>query len=71
MVKNRIIEGNSRLGLKTVFYNAKNATLGYAQDNTIYINEHYSDDIELINKHEVLHFYENSKQFRGIKKITL
>lgn len=71
MIKNKIISNNKRLGLNAVFFYDENGVLGYAEDTTVYLNEFYKNDLELINKHEILHFYESSKQFKGIKKIVL
>jgi len=68
-IKN-IIASNALLGVKTSFFNEDNGILGYTENGIIYLNEFYSDDLELVNKHEVLHLYEDSKQFKGVKKVV-
>lgn len=65
----KIVDSNKALGINTVFYYDNNGVLGCCEDGTIYLNRAYSNDFEKINKHEVLHFFEDSKQFKGIKKI--
>lgn len=70
MIKDMIVSNNKKLGLQTVFFYNENDVLGYAENRTIYLNEFYDEDLELINRHEILHFYENSRQFNGIKKIV-
>jgi hypothetical protein len=69
MEKNDIILNNEKLGIKTIFFNEDNGILGYTENNIIYLNEFYDKDLELVNKHEVLHLFEQSKQFVGTKKI--
>jgi len=64
-----IIASNEKLGIKTSFFYEDNGILGYVENGTIYLNEFYSSDLTLVNKHEVLHLYEDSKQFKGTKKI--
>ena len=66
-----IVIDNAALGIKTAFFSKKKGVLGYAEGNTIYLNKYYEGELELVNKHELLHFFENSKQFLGIKKIVL
>lgn len=66
-----IVSDNLRLGLRTVFFYGDESILAYTENKKIYINERTSADIELINKHEVLHHYENSAYFEKIKKIFL
>lgn len=70
MNKEQIVLNNSQLGIKTVFYNEENGVLGYAENGVIYLNEAYASDLDLVNKHEVLHLFENSKQFLGVKKVV-
>lgn len=60
---------NQRLGIETIFYNANNDILGYSENNKIYLNTFYLDDIDLVNKHEILHFFCDSQQFKFIKKV--
>lgn len=69
MSKEDIVLNNRKLGVKTVFFKEDNGILGYTENGVIYLNEFYNDDLELINKHEVLHLFEESKQFLGTKKI--
>ena len=73
MSKEEIVEYNKSLGIETYFYNdIDSLSIGYTQDNKIYLNEAY--DIELlekVNKHEVLHKFENSKEFKEIKETLL
>ena len=69
--KQRIIEFNRRLGLKTEFITVEEGVLGYAENNTIYINEAVEQDFERTNKHEVLHFFENTPEFGELKQVIL
>ena len=69
--KQRIIEFNRKLGIKTEFITAEESVLGYAQNNTIYINENVEQDYEKTNKHEVLHFFEDTPEFAKLKKTIL
>jgi len=69
MNKQEIIISNEKLGIKTVFFNEDNGILGYTEKGIIYLNEFYNDNLELTNKHELLHLFEDSKQFLGTKKI--
>ena len=64
-----IILDNENLGIKTHFFCENNGVLGYTENGEIYLNEFYNNDLEMVNKHEVLHLFENSKQFLGVKKI--
>ena len=70
MRKEDIVLSNKKLGIKTVFLNEENGVLGYTENGVVYLNEFYNEDLELINKHEVLHLFEDSKQFLGVKKIV-
>jgi hypothetical protein len=65
--KARLILENSRLGLKTKFFNDKNGVLGYTENGVIFLNEFF-DDIEKVNKHEVLHQFDSSETFKIIKE---
>ena len=61
-----IVLENNKLGINTVFYNDDNGALGYCENDTIFLNEFYDEDtLRLVNRHEILHFYENSKNLRG------
>lgn len=67
-----VVLQNNKLGINTVFYNEKNGALGYCENNTIFLNEFYDEEtLRIVNRHEVLHFYENSKSFKNIKKRIL
>ena len=69
-IKQKIIEYNSQFGIKTEFITAGDV-LGYSLGNTIYINESIEQDYERTNKHELLHFYENTEEFERIKQKLL
>lgn len=60
---------NHKLGIKTIFYNANDDILGYSDNKKIYLNTFYNEDIELVNKHETLHFFSDTKQFKIIKNL--
>jgi len=64
-----IIASNDKLGIKTAFFYEDNGILGYTENGVVYLNEFYNNDLGLVNKHEVLHLFEDSKQFKGTKKI--
>ena len=68
-MKEKIIEFNKRFGLNTKFINDSEIE-GYSLGNTIYINEN-SSDIEKVNKHELLHFFENDETFQEIREEIL
>lgn len=67
----KVIADNAKFGIKTVVFNDDNGILGYTENGIIYLNQYYSNDIELANKHEILHLFEDSKQFEMIKKMIL
>lgn len=69
-IKQRIIEFNKKFNLKTEFITGEDV-LGYALKDTIYINEDIEQDYEKINKHELLHFYENTPEFKKLKQKLL
>ena len=69
-IKNKIIEFNNQFGIKTEFI-TDGDILGYALGNTIYINESIEQNYEKTNRHEVLHFFEESPEFEIIKKRML
>lgn len=68
-MKKQIIELNKRFGLNTEFITDSEIE-GYSLGNTIYINEN-SSDIEKVNKHELLHFFENDETFQEIREEVL
>ena len=68
--KERIIEFNRRFGLNTEFI-TDDSVLGYALNNTIYINECIEQDYERTNKHELLHFFEETEEFQRLKQEVL
>ena len=68
-MKEKIIEFNNQFGLKTEFITDSEIE-GYSLGNTIYINEN-SNDIEKVNRHELLHFFENDETFQRIKEEIL
>lgn len=69
-IKQRIIEFNKKFNLKTEFITGEDV-LGYALKDTIYINESIEQDYEKTNKHELLHFYENTPEFKKLKQKLL
>lgn len=58
-MKEKIIEFNKQFGLNTSFFTDTEIE-GYSLNNTIYLNEN-SDDLEKVNKHELLHFLKAMK----------
>ncbi len=68
-MKEKIIEFNKQFGLNTSFFTDTEIE-GYSLNNTIYLNEN-SDDLEKVNKHELLHFFENDETFSEIKEKIL
>ena len=68
-MKEKIVEFNKQFGLNTEFITDSEIE-GYSLNNTIYLNEN-SDDLEKVNKHELLHFFENDETFRKIKERIL
>ncbi len=68
--KNRIVSLNKRLGLKTEFIQDDNI-LGYALNDTIYLNDSIDNDLYKTNLHELLHFYEDNEMFITYKNIIL
>lgn len=69
-IKERIIQFNKQFELKTEFIIDENI-LGYALNDTIYINSSIEQDYERTNKHELLHFFEESEEFENIKQKVL
>ena len=67
-----IVLQNNKLGINTVFYNEENGVLGYCENNTIFLNEFYDEEtLNLVNRHEVLHFFDSSKTFESVKRRVL
>lgn len=64
-----IVEQNRSFGIETKFFEDENV-LGYCFDKTIYLNSK-AKDLELVNNHELLHFYENTPLFLTIKTQVL
>lgn len=69
MKKEEIVLYNKQFGIDTIF-SSEIDTVGYKEGNVIYLNDSY-EDLEKINKHELLHFFEESIQFKKIKEIIL
>lgn len=69
MSKEEIVLYNKKLGIETIF-SSDLETVGKVEGKVIYLNDNF-EDLEKINKHEVLHFYEETKQFKKIKEIIL
>ena len=65
--KQHIINFNKQFNLNTEFVAIENI-LGYALNNTIYINESIDQDYERTNRHELLHFFEKTEGFQKLKK---
>ena len=65
-MKEKIIEFNKQFHLNTEFI-IDSEIEGYSIGNTIYLNEN-SSDIEKVNKHELLHFFENDETFQKLKE---
>ena len=70
-VKEQIINLNKSLGLKTEFCDCGEGILGYSMKDTIYLNINIEQDLEKTNKHEILHFYEETEAFKKIKEEIL
>ena len=69
-IKEKIIQFNKKFGLNTEFITDENI-LGYSLGNTIYINSSIEQDYERTNKHELLHFFEETEEFDVIKRQLL
>jgi len=67
--KEEIVLYNKKLGIETIF-SSDLETVGSVEGNVIYLNDNF-EDLETANKHEVLHFYEETIQFKKIKEIIL
>lgn len=68
-VTSKIENFNKTLGIQTSFYNAQDDILGYSENNIIYLNTYYKENLEVVNKHETLHFFRGSSQFKAIKSV--
>ena len=64
----KIVNFNNKLGIKTEFFYGDEEILGYSEGNTIYLNLNSNQDFEKTNRHEVLHFFEDTEEFQIIKK---
>ena len=71
MNKTFVTACNQKLGFKTNFFFEPNGIYGYTENGVVHINAFYQDEIEKINKHEVLHHYENSDTFKIAKKVII
>ena len=69
MNKEEIVLYNKNFGIDTIF-SSNLETVGRVEGNVIYLNDNF-EDLEQINKHEILHFYEETSQFKKIKEIIL
>lgn len=65
-IKNKIIALNTSLCIKTSFINDDINVLGYALDDTIYLNIAVEQDFEKTNKHELMHFITDTEIFKSI-----
>lgn len=69
-IQERIIKFNKQFGLETEFITDE-SILGYSLNNTIYINSNLEHDYERSNKHELLHFFEETPEFEKVKAKVL
>ena len=69
-IQKKIVANNLKIGLKTEFFSDPNKPAGYTENGVVYINELF-DNLEMINKHEVLHNFEKTMVFKRIKKLVL
>lgn len=67
---NKLVKFNKSLGIKTIIGPLEKDVLGYSLNDTIYLNED-ADDLEKINKHELLHFFEMEDKFIELKNKIL
>ncbi len=66
---NKEIEAfNKTFGIETVFYYDKKNICGYEENNTIYLNLYSDKNLEDVNMHELLHFFEETEVFSKIKE---
>lgn len=69
MKKEEIVLYNKQYGIDTIF-SSEIDTVGYKEGKVIYLNDNY-EDLEKTNMHELLHFFEESVQFKQIKEMIL
>ena len=67
-IKQKIIELNNSFGIKTVFFEDSSDICGYSYDDTIYLNSKEDANLFKINKHELLHFFEDTEIFKNLKE---
>ena len=70
MNKQEIISYNSSLGIETKFFSDPFGVHGYTENSVIYLNEAYMS-LDKVNKHEILHLYENTMAFKMVKESLL
>lgn len=70
MNKEQVIAFNSTLKIETVFFNDPSSVAGYIENGIIYLNEAFNN-LEQVNKHEVLHLYENTIFFKMVRNNIL
>ena len=68
MTNKEIESFNKIFGINTVFYYDDKSVCGYEENNTIYLNLNSNKDLEKVNMHELLHFYEETEVFKKIKE---
>ena len=64
-----IIKFNEQFGIITIFCDLGDI-LGYSENETIYLNEN-AEDLQKINSHELLHFFEDTEAFIRLKEKIL
>ena len=67
MEKEQIILENKKLGIETRFFTDPLGEHGYTENGVIYLNDAYMSMTQT-NRHEVLHFFEDSTSFIMIKE---
>ena len=68
MTNKEIESFNKIFGINTIFYYDDKSVCGYEENNTIYLNLNSNKDLEKVNMHELLHFYEETEVFNKIKE---
>ena len=68
MTNKEIESFNKIFGINTIFYYDDKSVCGYEENNTIYLNLNSNKDLEKVNMHELLHFYEETEVFKKIKE---
>lgn len=71
MNRESIIKNNKRYGIETIFYSDELDIIGYSLNNTIYLNTNSTADLNLANRHELFHFFEETENFLKTKEIIL